>query len=120
MAAHEARCFNNPNRICPLCKNSPGQTPLVEIIAALDGIDYGNKAEKIKAAEQAASGCPACTLAALNQIPPMEVDYDVGDPISGIRTLTRKEKFAFHYDYKTARSEWIADTYDRPGFSHCP
>jgi hypothetical protein len=100
-----------------MCSDSPGQTPLPDLIALLDGIDCDNKVSKIEAVRQAASGCPACTLAALNQIPPYEIDYENFD---GSQYSTRKESWAFSFDYKKARDEWIADSYDRPGFTHCP
>lgn len=100
-----------------MCSSSPGQTPLTEIIAALAGIDIDNKDDKIKSAQEAASGCPACTLAALNQIPPKEVSYD---NFEGTESFTRKESWAFSFDYKEARDQWVADTCDRPGFSHVP
>ena len=117
LVAHEARCFKNPNRVCPLCSEGPGQTPLPELIALLDGICEGNKDEKIKAVQAAAEGCPACTLAALNQIPPMEIDYENPE---GTQGFTRKVSWAFSFDYKKARDAWFADNYDRPGFVHCP
>lgn len=66
MRTHEARCTKNPQRVCGMCRILDEiQRPVSELIAAIGDDD----ANAIKRLEEAANGCSACMLAAINQAP---------------------------------------------------
>lgn len=79
MAEHEAKCFNNPKRICAMCENAAEDTQLLiaesmrEFI--LEGPDEDYKGELWREADKAwldnlrklTGDCPACILSVLKQ-----------------------------------------------------
>lgn len=75
MRTHEARCTKNPQRVCGMCRLlSESQKPVAELIAAIGDDDDG----AIKRLEDAANGCSACMLAAINQAPWLRPQPDDG------------------------------------------
>ena len=76
MAEHEAKCFNNPKRICSMCENAAEDTRLL-IAESMRGfiLDGSENTDGWRTADKAWLGnlrkltrdCPACILSVLKQ-----------------------------------------------------
>lgn len=107
MVHHEARCFRNPTRKCPVCER---QWPIAELAPAMEAlvdVDDSNEDALIKAISEEVESCPACTLSAIlqSEIPTHDVEYHGWD---GDVTHS-KERHWIKWDYKKARDAYNAE-----------
>ncbi len=100
MRDHEARCFKNPARHCPVCER---QWPIEELeapIAACSDMDKGNEAALIQSISDAVEQCPACICAAIIQAPLPMLETVEDGPL---------HRYWCSWDYKKARDEYRAE-----------
>ena len=92
MKAHEQSCCRNPQRVCRMCAHAHiDQQPLADLVAALGGGDGAG----VDSLRKAASGCPACMLAAI-----LEADLDEPyEPDTGAG-------FSVEFDFKAERERF--------------
>ena len=104
MKRHEVGCTIRADRTCGMCKRSDTpQRPLTELIpVALTG--------DIEALRVAASGCPACMLAAIRQAPwPTETVQPDG-PTGTPYTYQARPEAVGNWDFKAACTAfWSAE-----------
>jgi hypothetical protein len=105
---HEAKCFHNPNRHCPICEAQWPLDGLIAPMAALVDIDEKNEETLIQAISDAVDGCPACICAALLQgpIPTIEVEHENWD---GSQSSITKHRYWVTWNYKKAMDEYMSE-----------
>lgn len=108
MIAHEARCFGNPNRLCPVCSRQWPMAELAPLIAALAAIDEKSEPALIAAISEAVEGCPACICSTIVQGPLPMVTYSA---VAWDGTETDFEhRYSVTWSYKTARDSYRAES----------
>lgn len=104
IAKHERRCFANPGRVCPICRDILGvaQQSIDSIIAAIDAC-AGEVTDDVR---DAAAHCPACITAAIVQRRE-RAGANVNDEEWWVRFDYKDEMSAVMNDYHNQRAEHL-------------